>query len=101
MTDEPIEQDPLEVPVGTIFVTSNGEINMAEPSNAFGPVEAADAARQAQFTRSDDSPTDVNNNAVLARSQALTLDVFGKMWSGNADRREKMADAGVGQFKTA
>lgn len=73
---------------------------MPEPSNAFGPVEAADETRQAQQSRSNDSPTDVNNNAALARSQSLTLDVLGKAWASNSDRREKMADAGVGQFKT-
>ena len=91
-------QNPLEVPVQG---TTKGKDTMAEPSNVFGPVENADETRQSQHSRSNDSPTDVNNNAILARSQALTLDVFGKMWSGNADRREKMADAGVGQFKTA
>ncbi len=90
------EQDPLLVPV-----PSEGSEDMAEPSNVFGSVENADETRQAQHDRSNDSPTDVNNNAALARSQALTLDVFGKAWASNADRREKMADAGVGQFKTA
>lgn len=69
-------------------------------SPAFGPIENADETRQAQHDRSNDSPTDVNNNATLARSQALTLDVFGKIWSANADRREKMMDAGVGIFKS-
>ncbi len=74
---------------------------MANESNAYGPVEGADETRQAQHSRSNDSPTDVNNNAVLARSQALTLDAMGKFWTSNGDRREKIADAGNGPFKTA
>ena len=49
-------------------------------SRGFGPAEAADAARQAQFTESDDTPTDVNLNAIIARSQALTVDVLGKIY---------------------
>lgn len=65
---------------------------MPENSNAFGPVEDADATRLAQHSRSNDSPTDINFNAILARSQALTLDVFGKAWSSNSDRREKLFD---------
>lgn len=69
------------------------------PEGVFPPDVNADDTRQAQHDRSNDSPTDVNNNAALARSQALTLDVFGKAWASNTDRREKMADAGAGNFK--
>ena len=64
----------------------------AEPSPGTGPLEQADAARMAQQSRSDDSPTDVNNNAALARSQALTVDIAGKAFVANADRRDKAAD---------
>ena len=49
---------------------------MAEQDNAphlhsqgFGPAESADETRQAQQTVSNDSPTDVNPNAALARTQ--------------------------------
>ncbi len=58
----------------------------------FGPGNDADATRQAQHSRSNDSPTDVNNNAALARSQALTTDVLGKSFAANSDRRDKIAD---------
>lgn len=58
----------------------------------FGPRESADETRQAQQSISNDAPTDVNFNAIVARSQALTHDVFGKVWASNSDRREKIAD---------
>lgn len=62
----------------------------------FGPREDADTTRQAQHTLSNDAPTDVNNNAIIARSQALTTDVVGKSFAANADRRDKIADALLG-----
>lgn len=71
----------------------------APPSPVFGPIENADETRQAQHDRSNDSPTDVNNNAILARSQGLTVDIAGKAFQSNSDRRDKMVDAGVGIYK--
>lgn len=65
---------------------------MAEPSNAFGPVEDADTTRQAQHALANDAPADVNVNAALARSQALTLDIAGKNYEAGADRRRILAD---------
>lgn len=62
-------------------------------SQGFGPAEDADTTRQAQHTVSNDAPTDVNINAVYARSQALTVDLLGKNYEANADRRGKIADA--------
>jgi len=64
----------------------------SEPTRAFGPVESADETRQAQQSVSNDAPTDVNLNAVIARSQALTHDVLGKNFEANADRRNKLFD---------
>lgn len=61
-------------------------------SQAFGAAEDADATRQAQHSQSNDSPTDVNMNAVVARSQALTVDIAGKSFTANQDRRDKIAD---------
>jgi len=49
---------------------------------------------------SNDAPTDVNFNAIVARSQATTIDFFGKSWSSNTDRREKIADAYMNLPKT-
>lgn len=63
-----------------------------EPSNTFGPVESADETRQAQHSVSNDAPTDINYNAIVARSQQLTLDALGKGFSSNQDRRDKMFD---------
>ena len=63
----------------------------------FGPREDADATRQAQQEMANDTPVDVNVNAVIARSQALTHDVLGKNFESNADRRNKIADAMMGK----
>lgn len=60
--------------------------------NPFGPGAAADETRQAQQSFSNDTPTDVNFNAVVARSQALTVDGMGKGFASNLDRRDKIAD---------
>ncbi len=65
------------------------------PSPAFGNLEDSDATRQAQHTRSNDSPTDVNNNGVLARSQALTVDVLGKGFVAAQERRQILADGKI------
>lgn len=61
--------------------------------NPFGPGASADETRQAQQQQANDTPTDVNMNAVVARSQALTFDIAGKNFESNADRRNKIFDA--------
>lgn len=61
----------------------------------FGPHVDADATRQAQHQFANDMPVDVNFNAVVARSQALTVDVLGKSFTANTDRRDKRADEGL------
>lgn len=66
---------------------------MAEPSNAFGPVENADETRQAQHSLANDAPVDVNCNAIIAREQGATLTLMGKNFEANADRRNKIFDA--------
>ena len=62
-------------------------------SSAYGPIEDADATRQSQHTISNDAPVDVNNNSIIGRSQALTVDALGKAFASNQDRRDKIADA--------
>ena len=64
----------------------------------FGPRESADETRQAQQTISNDAPTDVNFNAIVARSQALTIDMLGKDFEANADRRNKLFDQFAAQM---
>ena len=92
------DQDPLEVPTPKDSQGINErDDTMATPSNAFGPVENADETRQAQHMTANDAPVDVNNNAALARSQALTTDVLGKSFAANSDRRDKLADYGMGK----
>ena len=68
-------------------------------SQAFGPAEDADATRQAQHSVSNDAPTDVNMNAVIAREQASTLTVLGKAHVSNQDRRDKIADEKYMNYK--
>jgi hypothetical protein len=74
---------------------------MAEVSNAYGPVEDADATRQAQHVMGNDVAVDVNNNAALARLQGLTSALAAHSAQSNQDRRDKMADSGVGIFRAA
>tara|TARA_R110000824_G_scaffold5196_6_gene24122 strand:+ start:532 stop:777 length:246 start_codon:yes stop_codon:yes gene_type:complete len=62
------------------------------PSSGFGSREAADATRQAQQSLANDAPVDVNLNAVVARSQALTFDVLGKEFAAGAARRNASFD---------
>lgn len=59
-------------------------------SKGFGPREDADETRQAQHQMANDEPTDVNFNAIVARSQALTVDVAGKEFAANSDFRDKV-----------
>lgn len=62
-------------------------------TKGFGAREDADATRQAQHQMANDEPTDVNFNAIAARSQFLTLDQAGRDFTGNHDALKKMADA--------
>lgn len=64
----------------------------------FGPRESADETRQAQQSVSNDAPTDVNMNAIMAREQGATLTLMGKNFEANADRRNKIFDALVGRI---
>lgn len=73
---------------------------MAEPAMensppatfGFGPREDADTTRQAQHQMANDAPVDVNMNAIMARSQALTIDALGKSFAANEDFRQKLQD---------
>ncbi len=65
----------------------------SEPTRAYGPVEDSDATRQAQHSISNDAPTDVNFNAIAARSQELTVEQAGRNFTAAADRRSIIADA--------
>lgn len=71
-----------------------GSTNPAEPqhSEGYGPAEHADDTRQSQHTQANDTPTDVNMNAVVARNQASTFALMQANFEANADRRNKIAD---------
>ncbi len=64
-----------------------------EASSGFGGREAADATRQAQQSFSNDTPTDVNMNAIIARVQGGTMALMAANFEANADRRNKIFDA--------
>lgn len=67
--------------------------NAPQHSEGFGPAEDADSTRQSQHSQANDTPTDVNMNAVVARAQALTFEIAGKNYEAGADRRRILADA--------
>lgn len=63
----------------------------------FGPGVDADATRQAQHMAANDTPVDVNFNAIVARGQALTVEALGKGFVANEDLRQKYADRVFGK----
>ena len=63
-----------------------------DPTYGFGPRESADETRQAQQQIANDVPADVNFNAIVARSQALTVDLAGKGFTAAQERRQILAD---------
>jgi hypothetical protein len=65
----------------------------------FTPAVASSKQMQSEHTLSDDTPVDVNPNAVHGRFHAGTMDIVGRAMANNTDRREKMADMGTGIFK--
>ena len=77
---------------GQPFVDAGTQVGTPVATMGFGARESADETRQAQQSFSNDTPTDINFNAVVARSQQLTLDVLGKNFEANADLRQKYAD---------
>ena len=81
-----------EAVTGTTATTSGEPSTSSNRMDPFGPGSVADETRQAEFQQANDVPTDVNMNAVVARSQALTVDLAGKSFTGNMDRRDKLAD---------
>lgn len=71
---------------------SSGDANTPSRFDPYGPNALADETRQAQMTESNDTPTDVNMNAVVARNQALTVQEAGNIFVSNNDLRQKIAD---------
>lgn len=66
----------------------------------FGAREDADSTRQAQHAVANDAPVDVNFNAIIARSQALTVDMLGKSFEANSDVRQKLQDRILAKLPT-
>jgi len=76
--------------VGNPVVDAGTQIGTPVATLGFGARESADETRQAQQSISNDAPTDVNFNAIVARSQALTVDVVGKQFAQAAAMLEAM-----------
>jgi len=64
----------------------------APDQSTYGAKEGTADTRQAQQSFSNDTPTDVNFNAVVARGQALTVEVLGKGFVAAQERRQIIAD---------
>lgn len=71
---------------------AEGDASTPNRFDPYGPNANADETRQAQHSNSNDAPTDVNMNAVVARSQALTVDILGKEFGASAARRTAQFD---------
>lgn len=80
---------------------NTAETNSPLFTRAFGTSEDVSSTRQAQHSQSNDTPTDVNMNAVVARAQAGTLVRMGESFEANADRRNKIADDKYANLKLA
>lgn len=74
------------------IVPDPGTLAAPLASPGFGPREAIDARRQAQFGDMADTPIDVNFNAAATRAQFETLNAMGKSFAANEDFRQKVQD---------
>ena len=74
---------------------ASGDADTPSRFDPYGPNANADETRQAQHSNSNDAPTDVNMNAVVARSQALTVDIAGKNYEAASARRQIIADSAI------
>lgn len=78
--------------VGNPIVDAGTQVGTPVATMGFGAREDADETRQAQHMEANDAPVDVNLNAIVARSQALTFDALGKSFTANEDFRQKVQD---------
>lgn len=72
--------------VNNPLVDAGTQVGTPVATMGFGARESADETRQAQQSFSNDTPTDVNLNAVACREQAATLTLMGKNFEANAMR---------------
>lgn len=82
-------------PAGTAnqpLVDAGTQVGTPVATMGFGARESADETRQAQQSVSNDAPTDVNMNAIVAREQALTFTIAGQSFQSNQDFRQKLQD---------
>ena len=74
------------------IINDPGQVATPVATMGHGARDQADAWRMAQNMEADDTPLDVNMNAIVARSQALTFDVLGKQFTNSQDFREKIQE---------
>ena len=77
---------------GQPIVDAGTQVGTPVATMGFGARETADETRQAQHTEANDAPDDLSMQRVEVRSQALTVDVLGKAFVANSDRRDKTFD---------
>lgn len=68
------------------IVDAGTQVGTPVATMGFGARESADETRQAQQGVTNDSPVDVNPNAIWAREQAATLVMMGKNFEAQAMR---------------
>ena len=81
--------------------TSNNQLGNSGTDIPYGPGVNADETRQAQHVAANDTPVDVNMNAVVARSQALTVDIAGKGFVAEERRLQIIANQLLKEFTKA
>lgn len=74
------------------LIDAGTQVGTPVATMGFGARESADETRQAQQSISNDAPTDVNMNAIVAREQALTFTIAGQSFQANQDFRQKLQD---------
>ena len=77
---------------GQPIVDAGTQVGTPVATMGFGARETADETRQAQHTEANDAPDDVSMQRIFVRSQGLTVDVLGKAFVANSDRRDKSFD---------
>jgi len=101
MPDPDLNDNILDNVVGVTIPVPNDEVRdmpdavqdqTPQHSQGFGAAENSDDTRQAQHSQSNDTPTDVNMNAVVARVQAGTLARMGENFEAGASRRNGLFD---------
>lgn len=81
------------------MVDAGSQVSTPVATMGFGARESADETRQAQQSVSNDAPTDVNMNAIIAREQAGTFTLMGKNFEASAARLQMLQERFIATVK--